>query len=171
MMARYRVVAGLLFLALAAGGCGYALRASLPGGIKTLHVPTLVNRTQEPGIEDSLTQALTQAVVTSGRVKIAANKDSADATLEGSIVEYNLTALSFDQGANVTRYRLRIALALTLRDLRKNEVIWKQDRIEERADFTVSGQVTQTLAREEEAVKRAAVDVSRAIVSFAFEGF
>ena len=47
----------------------------------------------------------------------------------------------------------------------------EQDRIEERADFLVSGQVTQTIAREQVAVQRAAVDVARAIVSFAFEGF
>jgi hypothetical protein len=66
---------------------------------------------------------------------------------------------------------LRIGLSLTLRDLRKNEVVWRQDRIEDRADFDVAGQVTQTLAREDDAVRRAAVDVSRAIVSLAFERF
>jgi outer membrane lipopolysaccharide assembly protein LptE/RlpB len=156
--------------ALAAGGCGYSLRASLPAGIKTLHVPVLENRTQEPGIEDFITQALTQAVVTSGRVRMAGAAE-ADAILEGQIVEYALTSLAFDKTANVTAYRLRLGLSLTLRDVKKNSVIWKQDRIEERADFQVAGQVTTTLARENEAVRRAAVEVSRAIVSFAFEGF
>ena len=93
-----------------------------------------------------------------------------DAVLEGQIVEYSLTSLAFNQSANVTQYRLQIALALTLRDRTKN-VIWKQERIGERADFPVTGQVTTTLAREQDAVKRAAVDVARAIVSLAFEGF
>jgi outer membrane lipopolysaccharide assembly protein LptE/RlpB len=157
--------------ALSLGGCGYSLRASLPAGIKTVHIPTLENRTQEPGIEDFLTQALTQALVTSGMARIAASAATADASLEGAIVEYNLTSLAFDRDSNVTLYRLRIALSLALRDLRKNEVLWRQERIEERADFQVAGQVTTTLAREEQAVRRAAVDVSRAIVSFAFEGF
>jgi len=171
MTARGAVGAVLLLVVLAfGGGCGYSLRLSLPAGIKTVHIPVLENRTQEPGIEDFLTQALTQAVVTSG-IKIAANAQGADASLEGAIVEYALSSLAFDRAANVTQYRLHIALALSLRDLRKQEIIWKQDRIEERADFAVSGQVTQTLAREELAVRRAAVDISRAIVSFAFEGF
>ena len=80
-------------------------------------------------------------------------------------------SLSFDRSANVTSYRLILGLALTFKDLKENKVLWKQDRIEERADFVVAGQVTQTLARENEAVRRAAVDVARAIVSFAFEGF
>ena len=159
-----------LVAVLALGGCGYSLRASMPAGIKTVHVPVLENKTAEPGIEDFITSALTQAVVGTG-ARIAASAADADASLEGQIVEYRLISLSFDSSANVTSYRLIIALALTFKDLRQNKVIWKQDRVEERADFVVSGQVTQTLAREQVAVQRAAVDVARAIVSFAFEGF
>ncbi|MBI3456247.1 MAG: LptE family protein [Candidatus Rokubacteria bacterium] len=165
------ILAAVVGTVLVAGGCGYSLRASLPANIKTVHIPVLENRTQEPGIEEFITQALTQAVVTSGRLRLAESAERADAVLEGSIVEYSLTSLAFDRAANVTQYRLQIALTLTLRDRAKNEVIWKQDRIEERADFPVAGQVTQTLVREEQAVRRAAVDVARAIVSLAFEGF
>lgn len=165
-------IAGLaLATCLLAGACGYSLRSSLPGHIKTVHVPVLQNKTQEPGIEDFITQALTEAVVTSGRVKIAPNLAQADAVLEGSIVEYSLTSLAFDRNANVTQYRLRIALSLSFRDRVKNQVLWRQDRIEDRADFPVSGPVTLTLAREDQALRRAAVDISRAIVSLAFEGF
>ena len=165
------VLVGSLAAVLIPGGCGYSLRTSLPPGIKTVHVPVLENKTAEPGIEDFITQALTQAVVQSARVRIAGNAREADATLEGSIVEYRLTALSFDSSANVTSYRLIIGLALTFKDLKQNKVIWKQDRIEEQADFRVAGQVSQTIAREQVAVQKAAVDVARAIVSFAFEGF
>ena len=166
-----RALAAPVAAVLVLGGCGYSLRTSMPPGINSIHVPVLVNKTSEPGIEDFITQALTQAVVQSGRVRIAANAQDADATLEGSIVEYRLTSLSFDSSANVTAYRLIIGLALTFKDLKQNKVIWKQDRIEERADFTVAGQVSQTIAREQVAVQKAAVDVARAIVSFAFEGF
>jgi len=142
----------------------------MPPGIKTVFVPVLENKTAEPGIEDFITSALTQAVVGTG-ARIAASAGDADASLEGQIVEYRLTSLSFDSSSNVTSYRLIIALALTFKDLKQNKVIWKQDRVEERADFVVAGQVTQTLAREQVAVQKAAVDVARAIVSFAFEGF
>ena len=158
-------------VAILVGGCGYSMRPTLPSGIKTLQVPVLENKTSEPGIEDFLTQALIQAIVNSGAAKIAKSADTADGRLEGKIVGYALTSLSFDRTANVTAYRLTVALALTLRDLRKNEVLWKQDRIEDRADFQVAGQVTTNLVRETDALQRAAVDVSRAIVSFAFEGF
>jgi len=167
-----RVVAALLAaVAVAVTGCGYSLRASLPGNFKTVHVPVLENRTQEPGIEDFVTQALTTALANSGMAKIARSAEDADAVLEGQIVEYSLASLAFDSTANVTQYRLTIGLSLTLRDRVKNEVVWRQERIDDRADFRVAGQVTTTMVREQDAVRRAAVDIARAIVSLAFEGF
>ncbi len=162
---------GLLLLLPLLGACGYSLRSSLPPHIRTVHVAVLENRTQEPAIETFVTQALTEAVVTSGRLRLAPSPGQADAVLRGAIVEFTLSPLAFDRAANVTQYRLRIALALTLEDKVRNVVLWKQDRIEERSDFRVAGQVTQTLAREEQAVRRAAVDIARAIVSLALEGF
>ena len=115
-----RAVLAPLGVALMTGGCGYSLRTSLPPGIKSVHVPVLENKTSEPGIEDFITQALTQAVVQSARVRIARNAQEADATLSGSIVEYRLAALSFDRSANVTSYRLVIGLALTLKEAAEN---------------------------------------------------
>jgi hypothetical protein len=170
-MTRRSGLAGILALAVVAGGCGYSLRPSLPGNFKTVHIPTLQNRTQEPGIEDFITQALTSALVTSGVARIAKDAEQADAILDGAIIEYTLTSLAFDRTANVTQYRLQISLALTLKDRRSGDVVWKQDKIGERADFPVAGQVNATIVREQDAVKRAAVDISRAIVSLAFEGF
>jgi outer membrane lipopolysaccharide assembly protein LptE/RlpB len=171
-MIRLRALGRVSVLVLAAGllgGCGYSLRPNLPANMRSVHIPVLQNRTQEPGIEDFITQALTQALVTSGLARVAGSAE-ADGVLEGAIVEYVLTSLAFDRGANVTQYRLQIALSLTLKD-RRGEVVWRQERIGERADFPVAGQVTTTLVREQDAVRRAAVDISRTIISLAFEGF
>ena len=75
-----------LAVALGVSGCGYSLRASLPANIKTVHVPVLENRTQEPGIEDFVTRALTEALVTSGVARISSNPAAADGVLEGKRV-------------------------------------------------------------------------------------
>ena len=83
-MRRRRALIALLAplaAALVSAGCGYSLRTSMPPGITSIHVPVLENKTAEPGIEDFITQALTQAVVQSGRVRIAANAREADATV------------------------------------------------------------------------------------------
>lgn len=168
-MSVVRPAAVLALVALLAG-CGYSLRSTLPPHIKTVAIPVLINRTPEPGIEDFITQALIEAMITSGRMRVV-RPEQADALLEGEVVGFSVDALAFNRAANVTEYRLRIALKLALKDLRRNEVLWQEERIEEKADFRVPGQVTQTLVRENEAFRRAAVDIARAVISLAAEGF
>lgn len=157
-------------MALVLAGCGYSFRGSLPPHIRTVAVLVLENRTQEPGVESLITSALVEAIVSSGRLRLV-RAEEADAVLSGSVVGYTIESLAFDGRANVTQYRLRIALNLTLRDVRKEENLWKEDGVQERADFTVPGQVSATLLREQDAVRRASVDIARAVVNRAIEGF
>ena len=162
--------AALLLLAVLLVGCGYSLRSTLPPHIKTVAIPVLTNRTPEPGIEDLITQALIDAMVSSGRMRVV-RPEQADALLEGEVIGYAVDALAFNRAANVTEYRLRIALKLTLRDLRQNTILWQEERVEEKADFRVPGQVTEALVREDQALRRAAVDIARAVIGLAVEGF
>ncbi len=167
MMRRVLAPFGILLLL---AGCGYSFRGSLPPHIRTIAVLVLENKTQKPGVESLITSALVEAIVSSGRVRSAA-PEAADAILSGAVVGYALESLSFDRSANVTEYRLRITLNLTLRDVKRNEELWKEDGIQERADFKVPGQVSATLISEEDALRRASVDIARAVVNRAIEGF
>ncbi len=151
-------------------GCGYSFRGSLPPHIRTVAVLVLENKTQEPGVESLITNALVEAFVSSGRLRLV-KAEEADAVLSGSVVGYALESIAFDRNANVTQYRLRIALNLKLRDAKREEDLWKEDGIQERADFNVPGQVSVTLVREQEALRRASVDIARAVVNRAIEGF
>ena len=160
----------LLLTALLLGGCGYSLGGNLPGHIKTVAVPVFVNRTHEPAVENFLTRAVIDAFVTSGRLRVVRPED-ADAILEGEIVGYRLEALAFDPRANVREYRLWVTLNLRFRDVRKQAMLWRQEGLQEKADFRVPGQVAQTISREESALRQAAVDIGRAIVNLAVDRF
>ncbi len=151
-------------------GCGYSLRGNLPGHIRTVAVPIFVNKTQEPAVENFLTQAVVDAFVTSGRLKVV-RPDEADSILEGEIVGYRLDSLSFDSRANVREYRLTVTLNLQFRDVRRNAMLWRQEGVSEKADFRVPGQVSATISREEAAVRGAAVDIGRTIVNMAVDRF
>lgn len=160
----------LLLLLLAAAGCGYSLRGGLPSHIKTIGIPVFANKTGEPAVEDFITRAVVDAFVTSGRLKVVAPED-ADAILEGEVVGYRLESLSFDPRANVREYRLLVTLNLRFRDVRKNVLLWRQEGLQEKADFRVPGQVATTISREETAVRQAAVDIGRSIVNLAVDRF
>jgi hypothetical protein len=58
-----------------------------------------------------------------------------------------------------------------MRDVRKNTVLFQQNAVREQADFRVQNAVSQTISREETALRLAAVDIGRAIVSLAVTRF
>lgn len=160
------LVAALLLV----GGCGYSLRGTLPEHIRTVAIPVFTNKTQEPAVENLLTRAVVDAFVTSGRLKVVRLED-ADSILEGEIVSYQLKSLSFDRQANVQEYRLTVTLNLQFKDVKKNVVLWRQEGVQEKADFRVQGQVSATISSEESALRTAAVDIGRAIVNLTVERF
>lgn len=164
-----RVVAALA-LVFSVAGCGYALRGNLPDDITTVAVPVFRNRTGEPAIENLLTRAVIEAFSTNGRLRVVA-ADAADAILDGEVVGYHLESIAFDPRANIRQYRLLVTLNVRFRDVRRNTVLVQRDGFQEKADFRVLGAVSESISREETALRAAAVDIARAVVSLAIERF
>ena len=168
MTARRSLILASAFLLL--GGCGYSLRGSLPGHIRTVAIPVFANKTQEPAVENFLTRAVVDAFVTSGRLKVVRLED-ADSIFEGEVTGYQLNALSFNRQANVQEYRLTVTLNLQFKDVKNNSVLWHKEGLPQTADFRVQGQVSQTISSEETALRTATVDIGRAIVNLTMERF
>lgn len=168
MSRRPRLV--LLLLAVVLGGCGYTVHGTLPSHINTVAVPIFRNRTVEPAIEGFITRAVVEAFSTNGRLKVVGT-ERADAILDGEITSYSVASIAFDQNANVRQYRLVVTMNLRMRDVRRNTLLFHQNDVREQADFRVQNAVSQTISREETALRAAAVDIGRAIVSLAVTRF
>ena len=165
------VLAGVALAGLL-GGCGYSvgLGGNLPSHLKTVAVPIFVNSTQQPAVESVITAAVVNAFVTSGRLKVVSVKE-ADSILEGNIIGYNLDSIAYNSQINVTVYRLRVRVNILFRDVRQSTTLYKQDGLEQWADFSVQGQVSDTLAREDQASRQAAVEIGRRIVASSVDRF
>jgi hypothetical protein len=165
---RRRTVVRLLAVAL--GGCGYTVRGTLPSHIQTVAVPIFRNHTPEPAIEGFITRAVVEAFSTNGRLRVVGTSE-ADAILDGEIVGFSISSIAFDRDANVRLYRLLVTLNLRMRDVRRNTLLFQQTAVREQADFRVQDVVSQTISREETALRAAAVDIGRAVVSLAVTRF
>jgi outer membrane lipopolysaccharide assembly protein LptE/RlpB len=170
-----RIAAWLVIGALvAAGGCGYSFRGNLPARIRTVAVPVFVNKTQEPAVENIITSAVVNAFTNGGRLKVVPLGE-ADAILQGEIVGYQVVALAFDQNATAQQYRLLVTLNVQFRDVKGGEMLWRQDGVQEKADFRAAvgqaGGGAATIGREEGAVREAAADIGRRIVNSAVDRF
>ena len=161
---------GLLLLAVGLAGCGYSFRGNLPDHIKTVGVPIFQNKTSEPAVESLLTSAVIDAFASNGRLRVV-KPEEADAILTGEVVGYGVLSIAYDNLANVRQYRLIVTMNLRLRDVKKNETLFDQQGLREQADFQVLGAVSQTIGAEEGAVRSAATQVARSIVSLTVDRF
>jgi outer membrane lipopolysaccharide assembly protein LptE/RlpB len=171
--ARGRAMMRLLSTFLAAvmlAGCGYSTSGNLPSHIKSVAVPTFKNKTQEPAVESTITAAVVNAFTTSGRLRVV-SVDQADSILEGEVVGYDVQTVSVDNRINVRQYRLVVTVNLQFRDVRQGDMLFRQEGFQERADFAVPGQVSQTIGREEGAVRNAALEIGRRIVNLVVDRF
>ena len=161
---------GLALLAVDLAGCGYAFRGNLPDHIKTVAVPVFKNKTSEPAVETLLTSAVVEAFASNGRLRVVKPED-ADAILDGEVVGYSVQSIAFDNKANVRQYRLLVTMNLRLRDVRRSSILFEEQSLKEKADFQVLGAVSQTISAEEGAVRTAATEIGRAIVSLTIDRF
>jgi len=169
-MAHRTVRLACLVLAVLVGGCGYSVGGNLPPHVKTVAVPLFKNLTQQPAIESVITSAVVNAFVSGGKLKVVA-PERADSLLEGEVTSYTVDSIAFDPSINAQVFRLQVTLNVHFRDLRNHATLWRQEGIQERSDFRVAGQVSQTIAFEEGAARQAAVEIGRKIVSLALDRF
>lgn len=165
-----KAVLAVLLAASLAGGCGYSLRGTLPSHIRTVAVPVFANRTSEPAVESLLTGAVVEAFSTNGRLRVV-TPAKADSILEGEVVGYHIESVAFDASANVRQYRLIVTLNLKYRDLRDEKVVFDRRGMQERANFSVAGAVSQTIGLQESALRTAAAEIARSIVSLTVDPF
>jgi outer membrane lipopolysaccharide assembly protein LptE/RlpB len=121
-----------VFLLVVLCGCGYQLAGKsshLPAGVTSLAIPTFSNQTLEPGIEVPLTQSFLREFMFDGRIKILSPKE-ANTTLEGSIKNFRIRSVSYDESGLAQEYQVAITVDLTLTKS-SGEIVWKENNLTE----------------------------------------
>jgi hypothetical protein len=155
-------------------GCGYTTKTILPDNVKTVHVDTFKNNidiTKEvsakdkyevyrPNLEVDLRDAIMTRVFLDGNLK-AADKDSADAVLEGQIVQYRKDPLRY-QNEVVQEYRISLVCDVKLINQKDSKVLFEESNITGDTTYFTTGtlQVTETAA-----LNNAMSDLARRVVN------
>lgn len=154
-------------------GCGYKLigtgKSKLPTHIKTISIPTFVNKTREPGIEIEITRIIRDTFIRDGRLKIISS-GSADSLLSGELRNYDLKPISFDTNDRVTEYRVLIHNKIIFKDLITDKVLLKQSLTADDT-YKVTSVIASREAAEKETRRKAFVELAEMLRSLVFEGF
>jgi outer membrane lipopolysaccharide assembly protein LptE/RlpB len=156
------------------GGCGYALvghGSNVPESIRSVYIAPLVNRTQRSQVDQILTRAIADEMVTRRRFAVVNGREGSDAELAGEVVAFGLTPVSFDEQGRATEYEVSITVAVQFKRLDTDEVIWKNDRYLFRQNYRVDPSQTDYLDRENQAVEDAAKQFAVTMISDLLEGF
>ena len=169
----------LLFLAsgfwLLALGCGYALVGTanyLPGNIRTIQVPSFVNRTTRVELEQRVTSAIAEEMVSRGRLTLVNEPKNADVILRGSIESFGLTPVEYNREGTATRYQVTVAARIELVDHRnEDKVLWKNDQYLFTENYSINLQLADAFDQETRAIREIAEKFAESVVASLLEGF
>lgn len=161
-------------------GCGYTTKTLLPDDIRTIQIETFKNNidiTKEvgakdkyelyrPNLEVDLRDAVVSRVFLDGNLKIA-DKNSADAVLEGQIVQYRKDPLRY-QNEVVQEYRISIVCNVKLINQKDSKVLFEEDGITGDTTYFIAGTLQKT---ETAALNDAMSDLARRIVNRILENW
>jgi outer membrane lipopolysaccharide assembly protein LptE/RlpB len=122
--------------------CGYhfAGAGNLPGGIKSVAITVLENRTVETGAENIFTNALIYEFTRSGQATVT-DVANADAVLSGIIERLSITTASRTGTLSVLERRITAYVALKLKN-QDGEVIWAATSITADETYEVADMAT-----------------------------
>jgi hypothetical protein len=180
-MKRAKLVLSLLCVlgSLFWSSCGYALagRGSfLPAYIKTIGVPTFVNRTVVFNLETMLTQKVRSEFIGRGKYQILPEATGVDALLNGEITAVSIQPASFNPQQLASRYAITMTAKVELRDMRENKVLWENASVMFRQEYdAAAGRVVVDpvafFQQDQNSLERMSTEFARTIVSAILEAF
>jgi hypothetical protein len=162
-------------LTLGATGCGYhvAGRADLlPKNLHTIAIPPFGNATTRYRLTERLPMAISRELIARTRYRVVADPGQADATLEGSILNYQSYPTLFDPTTGrASGAQMIVTMAITLRERKTGKVLFSRPYFDYRQRYEVSTDPKAYFEESETGLDRLSRDVAGAIVSGIVEIF
>ena len=178
-----RLVGSLALLsAVITGGCGYHQAGSvsrIPAGVRRVAVPIFRSRVQAYNTETVFTQAVVRElntrtryrVLTGVRNDIDPDKQSADATLRGTILTQAVTPLTYDAASGQTSSYLVTVTADVELIAHDGTVLYRNNAFAWREQYQSTQDLSGFVQEDSAAVRRMAHDFAGALVSDMTESF
>jgi outer membrane lipopolysaccharide assembly protein LptE/RlpB len=157
------------------GGCNYHTvdsAAHLPATVRTLAIPAFRNNTQSYHTQAVFTQAIIHEFTSRTSYRIVSGEDpAADATLRGTITNFQINPLTYDTTTGQTSsYLVTITTRLELVD-RNGKVLWQNPSYLFRQQYEQTQDIASFIQEDSAATRRLAQEFARAAVADILESF
>ncbi len=147
--------------------------SGLPKHIKRLAVPAFQFEPQGARyrVESRFTAAVVREIIKRGRgLKVQGTRDGADAVVEGTIRSFRFSGVLLGREGRARVYEVTITSAVTIRDLKKNKIIYDNQNFIFRDSFEFSRDPRSFFNEEDPAVERMARAFAESVVSTIING-
>jgi len=180
MMKARLIVVIVVFAGLASQACGYSLagRGSfLPAYVKTIGIPTFVNRTTVFNLETMVTQKVRGEFIGRGKYQILPQSTGVDLLLNGEVSSVTLQPVSISPATGLaSRYAIVMVARIELRELKEDKALWENPSVMFRQEYDATSGRNSTDAvaffqQDTSALERMSTEFARTIVSAILEAF
>ena len=180
MMKARSLVVVVVGAALASQACGYSLagRGSfLPAYVKTIGIPTFVNRTTVFNLETLVTQKVRAEFIGRGKYQILPQSTGVDLLLNGEVSSVTLQPTTINQATGLaSRYSIVMVARIELRELKEDKTLWENPSVMFRQEYDATSGRGSTDAvaffqQDASALERMSSEFARTIVSAILEAF
>jgi len=134
-----RLLLVVLVCAAVASGCGYRFqgKAQLPGGAQYLYVDIFENRTNQLGLESTVTNAVVFEFTKRSKQAMVSDREAADIIMKGIIksVELTTTVSSYKQSSGARSVSLTLDVQMVSPD---GKVVWSANGLSDSDSYSVS---------------------------------
>ena len=145
----------------------------LPSNIKKIAVPAFQFEVQGARyrVESRFTEAVSKEIIKRGRgLKVQSTRDGADAVVEGTIRNFNFSGVLLDRDGRARVYEVTITVALTVRDLKENRILYDNQNFIFRDSFEFTDDPRSFFNEEDPAVERMSRAFAESVVSTIVNG-
>jgi hypothetical protein len=161
MWLRHAVLTVFIVVTMAGcAGCPYSFTgASVPPHMKTIAIPIVEDQSGygDPTLRDTFSQQLLSRFVNDNTLQ-PAERNTADAILEGVITGVKDTPAVVEGGDLVAKRRITVTAHVTFRDLKLRKKVWEKD-FSQWGDYPSGGGLTQRNEGIAEAVRKITEDI------------
>jgi Lipopolysaccharide-assembly len=179
MRASFRSVA--LCLLVGSLGCGYSLVGrgiTTDPSIKRIGVPLFKDRTGKLGLDQQVTQKVTEELLRRGRFDVVPQATGVDALVEGEVVAYSVQPIGFGDVAVTTgtqtqasRYAITLVARVKYSKVGQAEPIWQSESFSFRDEYDVGDNPANFFDREDQTIERMSSSFAKNLVSAMLEAF
>jgi hypothetical protein len=157
-------------------GCGYRLvdpRGTFGPGVERIELRTFENRSNQPGFEQLLVDALSEEFVRRAALVpvFGGDRAAADLVLDGLVREVRIFASAYSPGAISLEDRIEVSIDARVRRSSDDKILWRRDGWRVSEVFASSADIQAYTSNREQALRRLSATIAERIHDELFQGF